>query len=114
MLIPYQNGQHVDPMLALRTVACSGRWAEAWPPILAELRARAHHRRLARRRARRPAPPAAPPAPAARRPAPRTPLLRLPPRAALTIVAGRPTADHPWKRRPLLAGGRAHATNANS
>jgi hypothetical protein len=92
---------HVDPMLALRTITCSGRWAEAWPQICARLRAECHRRRAAPRRARRP-----PPAPPSARPAapPPTPRRPRPPR----IVDGRPTADHPW-RRPFLPGGRRHA-----
>ena len=30
---------HVDPLVALRTVACTNRWSEAWPRISARLRA---------------------------------------------------------------------------
>jgi hypothetical protein len=29
---------HVDPMLALRNIACNDRWEEAWPQIATELR----------------------------------------------------------------------------
>jgi len=104
---------HVDPMLALRTVACSGRWTEAWPRIVAELRDAVAGRRTARRRARR----AEPPAPLSR-PAPHRasvePLRRLPPRRAPTIVAGRPTAAHPWKRRALGHPTAAAPTSAKS
>ncbi|MGI8915841.1 MAG: ISKra4-like element ISKra2 family transposase [Chloroflexota bacterium] len=39
---------HVSPMVALRTVLCSHRWAEAWPKIQQELRRRAYVQRLAR------------------------------------------------------------------
>jgi hypothetical protein len=91
---------HVDPMLALRTVACSGRWAEAWPQVCGQLRAEQRRGRAARRSARRPpparpapAPPPTPPAAAPRR--------RRQPR----VIDGRPTSDHPW-RRPFLPGGR--------
>lgn len=30
--------EHVDPMVALRTIACSDRWEEAWPQICERLR----------------------------------------------------------------------------
>jgi hypothetical protein len=100
--------EHVDPMLALRTIACSGRWAEAWPQICARLRQQARDQRAARRAARQqvtasPSPsvePAPAPQPAAPRQRPaRTPLM----------VDGRPTLQHPWKRGPFLADGRAKA-----
>ena len=46
---------HVNPVVALRTVACSDRWAEAWPQITAQWRAhvwmRRRHRATARRQA---------------------------------------------------------------
>jgi hypothetical protein len=89
---------HVDPPLALRTVACADRWTEAWPQICGRLRGQARARRAARRRARRPAPPPAlPPPPAA------VPHARAVVRPKL-VVDGRPTADHPWKRRPFHRG----------
>jgi hypothetical protein len=91
---------HVDPMLALRTVVCGGRWDEAWPQIAAARRRQARlasadrrRVRLARRAPPAPAPlPAAPPPPALPSPAPPRPK---------RVVDGRPTADHPWKRRLL-------------
>ena len=47
--------QNVDPMLALRTVVCSGRWEEVWPQISQRLREKARERRLGRWvRSRRP------------------------------------------------------------
>jgi len=36
--------QHVNPMLALRNMECSGRWKEDWPKIEAQLRQNAHRR----------------------------------------------------------------------
>lgn len=43
--------EHVDPMVALRTIACNDRWDEAWPQICERLRQqkveRAEHGRLA-------------------------------------------------------------------
>jgi hypothetical protein len=104
---------HLDPMLALRTVACSGRWGSAWPRITAERRAQRWRRRAARRHARQRQPPARPAPPTRQRASPEPPR-RLPPRPTPTIVNGRPTPEHPWKQRPLLAGGVAHLTNAKS
>jgi hypothetical protein len=86
---------HVDPMLALRTVACADRWAEAWPQIAARRRATA----------RRPRPPVPDPTPA---PAtvPAAPTAG-PRRAAIPqLPPARPPGRHPW-RYPLLPGGRA-------
>lgn len=37
--------QHVNPMLALRNIICSGRWKEDWPKIEARLRQHARQRR---------------------------------------------------------------------
>lgn len=100
----------VDPMLALRTVACADRWDEAWPQISRRLRAdaRARSRQLrANRRAARLAAQAASPMPAP--PPPQTPpvsptssspLTPIPP-TPKTIIDGRPTKAHPWNRRFL-------------
>lgn len=101
---------HVNPMLALRNIACAERWAEARPQICHQLRAAAQDRRLAhtqQRRVQRPPPgsPAVEPAPVPRRsraaPGPTRPKL---------VVDGRPTAAHPWKR-PFLAGGHVRAAS---
>lgn len=93
---------HVDPMVALRTIACADRWGEAWPQICAHLRTRAAARRRARgetrRLARQPAPVPAPP-PSAPPPPPAAPPPR--PARAKTVVNGRPTRDHPWRRLSL-------------
>jgi hypothetical protein len=99
---------HVNPLVALRTIACADRWLVAWPLIEDRLRAQAHQRRLHRQQARRAARlPASPTVPPQRCPAPRPAPPARPPR----VVNGRPTAEHPWKRRPFLAGGhRALAT----
>ena len=43
--------EHVNPMLAIRNILCSGRWREDWPKIEARLRQHAHQkRRLVHRR----------------------------------------------------------------
>ncbi|MBI5305815.1 MAG: hypothetical protein HY868_27050 [Chloroflexi bacterium] len=43
---------HVDPLLALRNIACSDRWDEAWPQIMTQLRREvrtAHRHRFQKR-----------------------------------------------------------------
>jgi hypothetical protein len=108
---------HVNPMLALRTVACSDRWAEAWPQITAQLRHQARSAVAARRTDRRaklaplPAPvPLLPPRPEP--PPPHPAVLAL--REELAgrrprMVNGRPTMEHTWKR-----GYRAHSPRTPS
>ncbi|MGH2387920.1 MAG: ISKra4 family transposase [Chloroflexota bacterium] len=92
---------NVSPMVALRTVLCSKRWAEAWPTIQQELRRRAYQQRRTRCQRRRPTPETVP-APVAARPKPKVHLAsahrRI--RAATTpkIVNGKPTADHPFRQ----------------
>ena len=97
---------HVNPMLALRTVACSDRWDEAWPQIGHHLRQqrrlRGYQRRATRHRAA--AVPALlhavpPPAPAPVIPAPSTP-----PAGG----AHPPAAPHPWRRFPAATGQLTH------
>jgi hypothetical protein len=94
----------VDPMVALRTMECADRWGEVWPRLGPALRARPQATRLASDPAPAPAVPAAlpgnvsPPAPPASAPV----------AAPKTIIAGRPTAAHPWKRSPCRPGGVAH------
>lgn len=78
---------NVDPMLALRTVIANDRWTEVWPVIWEQLRHPPRHPPLM------PVPPIAAPPPARTAPAPAPPRPR-----AKTIVDGRPTADHPWRR----------------
>jgi hypothetical protein len=91
---------HVDPLVALRTVACANRWSEAWPRISARLRADAGQRRQTRRRVRH-APPTpvevALPIAAAAAAQPSVPITTAA-RRGKSIVDGRPTAMHPWKR----------------
>lgn len=95
------SGRHwaranVNPMLALRTTICSGRWDELWPgmwhQMRHEVRCRTTQRRQARRALTRPSPipdtghVACPPA------------SRAPHARTKTIINGKPTADHPWRR----------------
>ena len=106
--------QHVDPLLALRTIVCTDRWDEAWPQISARLRAadraRRHQRRqrAAERRATREAARAAAmavtaplPDPTALPSASTSPVVPAAPTTPKTIVDGRPTPAHPWKQRFL-------------
>lgn len=48
---------HVNPMLAIRNILCSGRWREDWPRIEARLRQLAHQHQQQRYRSRHPLPP---------------------------------------------------------
>ena len=91
---------NVTPLLALRGALCSERWDEAWAAI-------AETRRDHAGRARRPAAPSAAAAAAASVAAPhRRSCLpaspALPRSGPKTIVNGRPTARHPWKRFPAV------------
>jgi hypothetical protein len=103
---------HVDPMVALRTVVCADRWAEAWPQIAAELRRRDAARRREKRQARRAgtgigaggagAVPAADPAGALALPTGRHDAAPLGPAGAASPPAPearpRPAPRHPWRR----------------
>jgi hypothetical protein len=76
---------NVNALLALRAAACNDRWRLRWAALTQRWRTTVAVRRLLRFAARH-----APPPPPPRRARPKR------------IVDGRPTADHPWKRRPLL------------
>lgn len=99
--------EHVNPLVALRTVACNGRWSEAWPRISARLRNEAAQHRRARRAARRPIAPARAvcgnPSPTLVA-APVRPPITPPVARPKTVVNGRPTRWHPWRRYPLHLG----------
>lgn len=107
---------HVNPLVALRTVACGDRWGEAWPRITAQVRARARRNQVQPRAAtaggtQRPVPAittsASPPAaraqallaqqPTSRDAAPTAPPVSSP---VTPAVAGprRPAPTHPWRR----------------
>jgi hypothetical protein len=84
---------NVDPMVALRTVACADRWADAWGTIVQQWRAQAAAQRRQRQRARHPASP--PPAPAV------IPANPTPGRRSNAIPARPPqraSRPHPWRR----------------
>lgn len=101
---------HVDPMLALRNIACNDRWPEAWPQISATLRRQAHQHTTQRRHQRRLAtalpslttpiiPNDAPDQPIA--PLTRSSAPQLPPPKPASQQPWRPPADHPWRRMSL-------------
>jgi hypothetical protein len=93
--------KNVTPMVALRACVCSDQWERGWNALTAQLRQQEQERRQHRRSVYReerhqravvaPEPEIAPPPV----PPPAAPLL--PPREKL-VVAGRPTAAHPWRR----------------
>jgi hypothetical protein len=85
---------HVNPMLALRTLVCNGRWESDWPDLWQQWRGHAHEQASQRRQARRQAAPALPPEPS---PVIDPPAATPSPRVK-TIVDGKPTAHHPWRR----------------
>ena len=108
--------ENVNPMVALRTVACSDRWEEAWPQISERLRERTKERAFCRQIARQKTPPsqALPDTPIAQA----DPLLTAPidvsssdlvrptdPTLTETSrpVSGsrKPAADHPWRHQPI-------------
>lgn len=96
---------HVDPMLALRNIVCSDRWAEGWPQIAAYVRQQAARRRQERRQKRQRAQP------------PELEMMAMPeartlgepevpgllqgeqrPVAPESRMPCRPAAHHPWRR----------------
>lgn len=93
---------NVDPMLALRNIACTERWSEAWPLITATLRQQAqlrsaHHRRQrAARRTPNPPPLSPPPAPDTAASALHATSSPPPPQQPW-----RPPPNHPWRRLPI-------------
>jgi hypothetical protein len=90
--------ENVNGMVALRALVCSHRWAEGWAAIRAQWQQERALRRAGRIPDRVVTPPVA--APPERPPLPPvvTPRRRPPQRL---VVKGRPTADHPWRRRLL-------------
>ena len=106
---------HVDPLVALRTVICANRWGETWPRIASRLRTDANQRRRARWHTRHPLPTESP----ATVP-PQSPPILAPVAAEQTaaprgksVINGRPTALHPWKRQLCLAGRRRGHSSAS-
>jgi len=96
---------HVNPMLALRDLACNDRWQEGWPQLTDELRHRQTRRRDALKCRRRcPDPPliiavSSEPTPVAVTAAPAPPANAQPDRNATTPPKEpyRPGPNHPWR-----------------
>jgi hypothetical protein len=103
---------NVDPMVALRNVACSDRWEEAWPQISQWLRQeskrRSASRRAERKRAKTSTQEAAMPVPTSPQAVdqqPKAETARKARRVKSTSEAAngsrRPAPNHPWRRLPL-------------
>lgn len=108
---------HVDPLLALRNLACNDRWAEGWPQIVGELRRQTRQRSHEQRQKRRarceantvPLRPTNPqPAAAQAPPTKAAPTATTQPTAATKSnsnkpkEAQRPAANHPWRTQPAV------------
>ena len=103
--------QKVNPMLALRNVACSDRWEEAWPQICQQLRTARRSAQQKRRTERRDTrEPAAATAITASKQELSTPPPKQPHENSLTTPrldqaapreVHRPAADHPWRHAPI-------------
>ncbi len=93
----------VNPMLALRTVVANRRWDETWPAVWTAWRQQAQQRAIARRQRRQaaicPSTPSADEAPATRSESPDSSVSTPPPAPRpKTMVNGKPTADHIWRK----------------
>ena len=102
---------NVNPLVALRTVACNGRWPEAWAQLRAQGLAQVTRRRRQRRLARQ-----APPTPHATGPGgphPPTPVpaspVRRPANAVPQLPPARSGQPHPWSYQ---ARAKAHSLPA--
>jgi hypothetical protein len=92
----------VSPMVCLRALLCSDRWAAEWPATWRAHRAAARHRRPRRTpdpglkppRATPASPPTLTPSAPVLPPAQAAPLTADPP----LVVNGRPTSTHPWRK----------------
>ena len=110
---------HVDPLLALRNLACNDRWDEGWPQIVGELRRRTQQRSAEKRQQRHACcdahysftrPPASEPAesvppPREAAPAPRAfggPASATKPQSEKPNCPHRPAANHPWRKQPAV------------
>lgn len=104
---------HVNPMLALRNIACNDRWTEAWPAIVAQAHDQAAQRQRQRRQQRPPLPNPLPAIAAQHPPAAPVPALAIPLPSASTgsppcpattktpALPHRPAANHPWRCSPI-------------
>jgi hypothetical protein len=111
---------HVDPMVALRNIACNNRWQEAWPQIVEQKRKAAETRGRRRREQKQSHSQATPVLAGVGKVLPQAahpvdPVIGRvePARKVAKSVRARgkhshpPAADHPWRRMPI---GRARYT----
>ena len=95
--------EHVNPMVALRTAVCSGRWEEVWPQISRRLREKVGAGRQTRPSSKeRPAEKEAPGAktrPEVR--GPEVPKTTVPPQRSPTPSHRPPAPNHPWRRMTI-------------
>ncbi len=101
--------RHVDPLLALRNLACNDRWEEGWTQIVGELRRQTRQRGNEQRKKRRARceanvlllRPTAPP-PMAAQPSSTKPASAAQPHSDKPKEAQRPAANHPWRTQPAV------------
>lgn len=122
---------HVNPLLALRTLVCSNRWDDTWPAIVRQMRTQQRATAAQRRQARHsrqaqllapviagpvasattpptdllpPASAPTPPDPSLTPVPPGTTLCTAPPTApkSTPVTPRRPNATHPWRRYPAV------------
>lgn len=94
---------NVDPMLALRNIACNDRWEEAWPQLVKHRLATTslkHKQRIALRSDADLAPPIQLTSSPTRQKTDRNSQLELPDKPRRNSPY-RPGADHPWRRIPF-------------
>jgi hypothetical protein len=106
--------RNVDPMVALRTVACSDRWEEAWPQIATWLRAEPKRRSAARRAEREAAKASTQEAAVQLQEVPQQPKAKTSGKPSQpksgrepATEPRRPAANHPWRRLPIGKARRA-------
>jgi len=108
---------HVDPVLALRNLACNDRWEEGWTCIVSELRRQTRQRSDERRKKRRARceanhlltrPPDSQPtvaqtlSPEPVSPATSQSTSTTTPKSDKPQEPHRPAADHPWRKQPAV------------
>jgi hypothetical protein len=91
------SSRQLNPMLALRGRLCSGQWTTTWPGIAQAWRIQTREHQRATRRKRQADRARQATASATAAPPPASPSER-----ETTVVDGRPTAAHPWKRYPAV------------
>jgi len=100
---------HVNPMLALRNMACSERWEEAWPEIERQRRQQDRHAREQRRQQRRLKRQPVLTLPQSSRPEDATPPQAVQASKPVKVSkprtpagkAHRPAENHPWRHSPI-------------